>query len=117
MLAKQCAHGRVVITLDEISWMADDDPTFLGKLKSVWDLHFSNNNELILILCGSVSSWIDKEILSSTGYLGRPSLHMTIKELPMPDCNKFWGNTRNNISSYEKFKILSLTAESQDILN
>lgn len=109
MLAKQCMHGRVIIVLDEISWMAHDDPTFLGKLKTVWDSHFSKNHELILILCGSVSSWIDKEILSNTGYLGRPSLHMTLKELPLADCNKFWGNTQKDISSYEKFKILSLT--------
>jgi len=109
MLAKQCMHGRVIIIFDEISWMAYDDPTFLGKLKSAWDLHFSQNKELILILCGSVSSWIDKMILNSTGYLGRPSLHMTIKELPLPDCNQFWGNTNKDISYYEKFKILSLT--------
>lgn len=63
----------------------------------------------MLIPCGSVSSWIEDNILSSTGYLGRPSLHMTLHELPLSDCHKFWGDITNNISSYEKLKMLSLT--------
>jgi len=109
MLSKQCENGRVIIILDEISWMANDDPTFLGKLKTVWDTHFSNNSQLILILCGSVSSWIDKNILSNTGYLGRPSLHMTIEELPLEDCNKFWPKHAAGVSAFEKLKILSVT--------
>ncbi len=109
LLAKQCTQGRVVIVLDEISWMAHDDPLFLGKLKTVWDLHFIENPELVLILCGSVSTWIEKNILSSTGYLGRPSLHMTIHELPLSDCHKFWRNKENHLSAFEMLKVLSVT--------
>ncbi len=109
LLAKQCMHERVAIVLDEISWMATGDEHFLGKLKTVWDLHFSENHKLILILCGSVSAWIEKNILSSTGYLGRPTLHMTIEELPLNDCYKFWKNKENNLSTFEILKVLSVT--------
>lgn len=109
VLAKQCTSGRVVIVLDEISWMAMDDPHFLAKLKTVWDLYFSDNPELILILCGSVSAWIEKNILSNTGYLGRPSLHMTIEELPLDDCCKFWQDKENNLSTFEILKVLAVT--------
>src|SRR5690242_3864072 len=109
LLAKQCPTGRTIIVFDEISWMATGDPLFLGKLKTVWDMYFSDNPELVLILCGSVSAWIDKNILSNTGYLGRPSLHMTIDELPLEDCYQFWKNVNNNISTYEVFKTLSVT--------
>lgn len=108
-LAKQCMNDRVIIVFDEISWMATGDHNFLGKLKTVWDLHFSENPKLVLILCGSVSTWIEKNILSSTGYLGRPTLHMTIEELPLNDCYKFWRNKENNISTYEILKVLSVT--------
>ncbi len=108
LLAQQTAQGRVIIVLDEISWMAHADPTFLGKLKSIWDLYFSQNPKLILILCGSVSSWIEKNILRNTGYLGRPTLQMTIHELALNYCNKFWKNN-TNISTFEKLKLLSVT--------
>lgn len=107
-LAKQTQAGKIVILLDEISWMANGDPDFLGKLKIIWDLEFSKNNQLMLILCGSISSWIEENILGSTGYLGRPSLHMTLNELPLSDCNQFWGDNKN-ISAFEKLKMLSLT--------
>ena len=107
-LAKNTAKGRVVILFDEISWMGSKDPTFLGKLKNAWDLQFSKNPQLMLVLCGSVSSWIEKNIISNTAFLGRPSRYMRLEELPLEDCNKFWGNHTDRISGYEKFKILSV---------
>jgi uncharacterized protein len=108
LLAKQTAKGKVIILFDEISWMGSEDRSFLGKLKNAWDLQFSKNPKLVLVLCGSVSSWIQKNIISNTAFLGRPSLYMNIKELPLEDCNKFWGKYSNRISGYEKFKILSV---------
>ena len=108
LLAKEAEHGRVVILLDEISWMGSKDPDFLGKLKTVWDIYFKKNPQLILILCGSVSVWIEKNILQSTGFLGRISLVFTLKELPLKDCNQFLMQNES-ISAYEKFKILSVT--------
>jgi hypothetical protein len=89
--------------------MGSLDPTFLGKLKNAWDLQFSNNSKLILILCGSVSSWIEKNIIKSTGFLGRPSLYLTLEALPLSDCDHFWDGKGHGISIYEKLKILSVT--------
>jgi len=108
-LAHHTREGRCVILLDEISWMGLKDPTFLGKLKNAWDLHFKKNSELILVLCGSVSSWIEKNILSSTGFVGRIDLILTLGELSLKECDEFWGTYRKQWSPYEKFKILGLT--------
>ncbi len=109
LLAKQTLSGRVVILLDEISWMAIGDPDFLGKLKIVWDETFRKNSKLILFLCGSVSSWIEENLLSSTAFLGRPTLHISLGELPLYDCNYFWDAQTENISAYEKLKLLAVT--------
>ncbi len=108
-LAQAMEKGRVLITLDEINWMGSKDPTFLGKLKSAWDLHFKKNPKLIMILSGSMSAWIERNILGSTGFMGRPSLEITLKELPLSVCNKFWQVHANQVSAYEKFKILAVT--------
>ncbi len=108
-LANRTREGTVVILLDEISWMGSKDPNFLGKLKNAWDLEFKKNNNLILILCGSVSSWIDNNILSNTGFLGRISLTITLNELSLSECNEFWEGNKTSISAFEKYKILSLT--------
>ena len=108
-LAEKIKKGRVLLLFDEISWMGSKDPDFLGKLKDAWDVHFKKNDQLIFVICGSVSRWIEKNILSSTGYLGRVSLDLTLKELPLSDCIKFWEPHSSQISPYEQLKVLSVT--------
>ena len=100
---------KIVIVLDEISWMGSKDPDFLGKLKTAWDLHFSENPNLIMIICGSVSSWIEENILQTTGFVGRISLDLVLEELSINESSEFWGAKRNKVSAYEKFKLLSVT--------
>jgi hypothetical protein len=109
ILADKVKKSRVVILLDEISWMGSLDPDFLGKLKNAWDLHFKKNPQLFLVLCGSASSWIEKNILGSTGFVGRISFTLTLDELPLKDCKQFWGEKSHLISAMEKLKILSVT--------
>lgn len=108
-LAQHTRQGRVIIVLDEISWMGSLDHSFLGKLKNAWDLEFKKNPQLILILCGSVSTWIEKNILSSTGFLGRVSRRLTLEELPLADCSQFWLTHAKKVSAHEKFKVLAVT--------
>lgn len=109
LLAERIKQGRVIILFDEITWMAHKDPTFLGKLKNAWDMHFKNNPKLIFILCGSISTWIDKNIISSTGYFGRISETITLDELPIKHCNDLLKEVGFNRSPLEKFMLLSLT--------
>lgn len=108
-LAKQTAKGRVIILLDEISWMGSKDPTFLGKLKTVWDTFFKKNTKLILILCGSVSTWIEKNILNSTGFFGRILHKITLEELSLPECHQLLQQMHFKWSSFDKCMLLGLT--------
>jgi len=106
MLGEQVKTGKTLILFDEISWMGSCDPDFLGKIKNFWDLQLKENPQLIFVICGSASAWIEKNILSSTGFVGRISYTLTLEALPLPDCNKFWPS---HISAHEKCKILSVT--------
>ena len=58
---------RTVVLLDEISWMGRYDPLFPGVLWKAWETMFHRHEKLIVVICGSVSSWIQKNILGSTG--------------------------------------------------
>jgi len=109
LLAEKIKQGRMIVLFDEITWMGSKDPDFLEKFKRAWDMHFKNNPKLIFILCGSMSIWIEKNILSSTGFVGRISYRLSLEELPLSACNQFWKKTGDKISSYEKLKILSVT--------
>jgi len=108
-LAQRVQQGRAIVLLDEISWMGSKDPDFLGKLKMTWDVHLKKNPKLIVILCGSASSWIEEEIIKSSAFLGRISLKMMLHELPLHHCNQFWGKYEKRISTFDKFKFLAIT--------
>lgn len=101
---------RVVVLLDEISWMGSKDHRFLAQLKDCWDFYFSKLPKLTLILCGSVSAWIEKEIVQSSAFLGRISLNITLNQLSARECHEFWrwGGSQH-ISAFEQLKMLSVT--------
>jgi AAA+ ATPase superfamily predicted ATPase len=101
--------SKTVVFLDEISWMALGEKDFPGLLKIAWDTELSKNPNLILVLCGSVSSWIDDNILKNTGFRGRISVSLCVKELDLFYCNQFWDKAPGEISSFEKLKLLSIT--------
>lgn len=106
-LARFTEKGRCFVLLDEISWMSYGDDGFSGKLKIAWDTQFKKNSKLILALCGSVSSWIENNILNDTDFVGRVSWQKNLGELDIKSCVKFWGKSK--ISSKEKIKVLAIT--------
>ena len=63
----------------------------------------------MLILAGSLSTWLDKNILHHTGFVGRVSLDLTLKELPLHHCIQFWGNKRQQFADHEIIKLLCIT--------
>jgi AAA+ ATPase superfamily predicted ATPase len=109
LLAEKTQTGRIILFFDEISWMGSEDADFAAKIKNAWDTQFKKNPELIFILCGSASFWIEKNILSHTGFVGRVSHTLTLEELPLKDCSYFWGRNTTQVAAFEKFKILSVT--------
>lgn len=98
---------KTIIFLDEISWMAAGDPQFPGYLKIAWDTIIKKNENITLIICGSVASWIDNNILKNTAFVGRITATFDVKELPLNDCSRFWKN--KHISSFDKFKVIAVT--------
>lgn len=100
---------RKVVLLDEISWMGRYAPGFAGELKAAWDRRFHERDNLVVVLCGSVSSWIAENILNSTGFVGRISRDLVLRELPLRDAVKFWGAAVSRRSASELLDVLSVT--------
>ena len=101
--------GRTVVLLDEISWMGSRNPDFAGFLKGAWDKLWRKHDNLVIVLCGSVSSWIADNILNSTGFVGRNSLDVEVTELSLPECVSCWGAAGERLSVLEKLDFLAVT--------
>lgn len=101
--------ARTVVFLDEISWMGHYDSSFAAFLKNAWDLSFSRRLNLVFVLAGSVSAWIQENILNSKAFVGRISKEIALSELPLADCRKFWGTAAARVSDTEILDVLSVT--------
>ncbi|MFT3742518.1 MAG: ATP-binding protein [Gammaproteobacteria bacterium] len=94
-----------IVLLDEISWMGAKDPSFVPKLKAWWD---KQTKPLLLVFCGSVSSWIEENILNSTAFFGRVNLTLTLEPLSIPESVELLRKLGLKNSVYETYKLLSL---------
>lgn len=108
-LAEKTKHGEWLILLDEISWMGEKDKLFPVKIKDAWDTMFKKNSKLIMVLCGSVSSWIEENILENSTFVGRVTLTINLQELTLPEISLFWKKNNYRFSSLEKMLVLSVT--------
>ena len=100
---------RTVVLLDEVSWLAYGDDTFADYLKIAWDNGLKKHDRLILVVCGSVSTWIRDNIICNRAYVGRRSLDMVVPELPLRECVKFWGKAAARTDVREIIDVLSVT--------
>lgn len=94
-----------VILFDEISWMGSKDPTFIPKLKAWWD---KQTIHVLLVFCGSVSTWIEENILKSTAFFGRIHLTLTLEPLSISESAEFLRKIGIKISPYDTYKLLSV---------
>lgn len=99
---------QTLIFFDEISWMGHGSETFTGELKDAWDTIFKKHPHLVLVAAGSVSSWIEKNILQNSNFLGRVSLQMVLDELPLQVIAEFWGQQKNLVSAYDVCKTAAI---------
>ncbi len=94
-----------IVLFDEISWMGGGDPTFIPKLKAWWD---KQNRHIMLILCGSISTWIEENILNSTAFFGRINLTISLEPLSIPESAELLKALGVKASDYDLYKILGI---------
>lgn len=82
--------GRRIVFLDEFPWFATKRSDFMVAFANFWNSWASKQDDLCVIICGSATSWIIKNIFENTGsmynrvtrqiYLASFTLH-EVKEL------------------------------------
>tara|TARA_B100000989_G_scaffold250615_1_gene198413 strand:+ start:1130 stop:2530 length:1401 start_codon:yes stop_codon:yes gene_type:complete len=62
--------NKLVVFFDEFQWLAVNQTKLVSLIKSYWDRHWKNSNVMI-VLCGSVSSFMVKRVINSKALYGR----------------------------------------------
>ena len=62
-------NKKIVLFFDEFPWMATKNSRLLQNLDYYWNQHWSDDNRVKLIICGSSASWIVEKIIHNKGGL------------------------------------------------
>lgn len=71
---------KVVLCFDEFQWMAAGQSKLPSLLKFVWDTQWKNK-KIMLILCGSIASYMVKKVVKSKALYGRISREILLQGL------------------------------------
>lgn len=81
---------RKVVFLDELSWMDTRGSDFVMALEGFWNGWASARKDVLLIVCGSVTSWMISKIVHNKGGLyNRLSFRINLEPFTLKECEEY----------------------------
>ena len=87
---KKSPAGKKIVFLDEMPWMDTPKSHFVSALEGFWNGWASGRNDIVLIVCGSATSWLVRKVFHDRGGLHDRVTH-SIRLLPfsLAECEEF----------------------------
>lgn len=83
--------GKKVVFLDELPWMDTARSNFKSALEYFWNSWGSTQDDLLLIVCGSATSWIIDNLLGDRGgFYNRITRHMHLMPFTLAECEELY---------------------------
>jgi len=73
------------IVLDEFQWMANYRSPIISDLKMVWEQYLSHIRGVSLIMCGSIASFMLKNVVRGSGLYGRTDRVIHLREFSLSE--------------------------------
>lgn len=84
---------RIILFFDELPWLASNRSGFLEDLDHFWNRYMSENNRIILIVCGSAASWMIRKVIRNKGGLhGRLTAQIRLMPFDLRETEEFLQN-------------------------
>ena len=82
--------GKKIVFLDELPWMDTAKSSFVSALEHFWNGWASGRDDVVLIVCGSATSWIINKVLNDHGGLhNRVTKKIPLRPFTLRECEKF----------------------------
>jgi hypothetical protein len=83
--------GKKIVFLDELPWMDTQKSGFIQALELFWNKWASARNDILLIVCGSATSWMFDKLINNRGGLhNRISQQIYLKPFTLAECEEFF---------------------------
>ena len=95
-------QGKVVVFLDEMPWMNTPRSGFLSALEYFWNQFGSRMPNLVLIACGSASTWMQKQLLQARGGLhNRVTQRIQLNPFTLAETEAFCKSKNLTLTRYQ----------------
>jgi predicted AAA+ superfamily ATPase len=102
LLSRQDNGSRQVVFIDEMPWMDTPKSGFLSAFENFWNGWCSGRDNLMLVVCGSATSWILGNLSKSKGGLyGRLTCEIKLSPFTLRECEEFYDHAGIEISRYD----------------
>jgi AAA+ ATPase superfamily predicted ATPase len=104
LLENSRQRGKKIVFIDEMPWMDTPKSGFLTGLEYFWNVWASARPDILLIVCGSATSWITNKLLKNKGGLyNRVTRRMFIAPFSLSECETYFAEKK---MSYTKRDIV-----------
>jgi len=110
LLENNKKRGKKVLFFDELPWFDTPRSGFIAGLEYFWNTWASSQPEILLIACGSSTSWIINKLLKNRGGLHNRVTHrMIIEPFSLAECEEYFNrkkidlNRKSIVESYMIF--------------
>lgn len=102
LLTQKDSSERQVIFIDELPWMDTPRSGFITALEAFWNGWACLRKNVMLVVCGSASSWIlDKLINNHGGLYNRVTCEIHLKPFSLHECEAFLRSNEVRFTRYE----------------
>ena len=102
LLEKKGKNKRQVIFIDEMPWMDTPRSGFITALEHFWNGWAAGQSHLMLIVCGSATSWIsDKLIQNKGGLYGRTTYEIHLSPFTLGECETYFKHENIAMDRYD----------------
>ncbi|MCL2249589.1 MAG: ATP-binding protein [Oscillospiraceae bacterium] len=85
------SSDKKIIFLDEMPWMDTPKSSFISALEYFWNSFASARTDILLIACGSASTWISRKLLNNRGGLhNRITGKLLIRPFTLSECEEYF---------------------------
>lgn len=89
-LLKQDKSERKIVFLDELPWMDTPKSKFVPALENFWNGWCSARKDIVLIVCGSATSWMIRKVLRNRGGLfNRANRTIYLQPFTLGQCEQY----------------------------
>lgn len=102
LVEKYNDNERIVVFLDEMQWLDTPKAKFMTGFEAFWNGWACHRKNLMVIVCGSSSSWILTNIINNHGGLyGRVTFEIKLKPFTLRECEQFLTSKEICMSRYD----------------